>query len=193
VRRFALGAIGLLVVCSACQSGNNEQGPTPRGGPAIADDALPDTVRAADEDALISRADRLQVNLNAVQDASTKVTGSWFIGDVTAEFTIYFDGENESYAEERVELGDGGTAWRQYFFEDGALAFFVEEGSRPSGDSSRGGTDSVVVILDFDSQGRVESFYKTIGGDPADLGESEEARVWESVDRLRQGARQAGP
>jgi len=51
----------------------------------------------------------------------------------------------------------------------------------------------VVVVLDFDPQGEVAAFYKAIGGQRADLGESEEAQVRQSVERLRQGARQAGP
>ena len=190
MRRLAIGTLSLLAACNAGQPGPGENEPISGGSPAAPDTPV---VRAADENALLSRAERLQSNLDAILAASSKVTGSWFVGDVTAEFTIYFDGDREAYAEELVELGDGGTAWRQYFFDDGTLAFFVEEGVRPNGDSGRDGTDSVLVVLDFDSEGNVESFYKTIGGAPVDLGESEERLVRQSLERLREGARQAGP
>jgi len=191
LKPIAIGALSLLIACNAGQPGQGGQELTPRG--AAADDAVPDTgvSRVTDENDLLSQAERLQSNLDAILASSSRVTGNWFVGDVTAEFTMYFDGDHETYAEERVELGDGGSAWRQYFFDDGALAFFVEEGSRPSARS--GGTDSVIVILDFDDAGELEAFYKTIGGAPADLGESEDVLVRQSLERLREGARQAGP
>lgn len=189
---IAIGALGLLTACNAGQPGQGGQEPAPSGAIAL-DDTDPDAgaTRVADENALLSQAERLQSNLDAILAANSTVTGSWFIGDVTAEFTMYFDGDRETYAEERVDRGDGGTAWRQYFFEDGVLAFFVEEGTRPS--AAPGSMDSVIVVLDFDTGGEVVSFYKTVGGTPADLGESEEALVLEGLERLREGAGQAGP
>lgn len=201
MRRIAIGAPGLSVgiialfaACNAGQPGQGGQEPAPSGALAIEDtDHDAGATRVADENELLSQAERLQSNLDAILASNSTVTGNWFVGDVTAEFTMYFDGERETYAEERVQLGDGGTAWRQYFFDDGVLVFFVEEGTRPSADSGRDGTDSVIVVLDFDGQGNVKSFYKTVGGAPADLGESEGALVLQSLERLRQGARQAGP
>ncbi len=190
MRRIAIGALALLAACNAGQTGQAGPDPTMRGA-AMSDDTNTDAVRVADEDELLSQAERLQSNLDAILAASSHVAGSWFVGDVTAEFTMYFAGERETYAEERVELGDGGTAWRQYYFDDGVLEFFVEEGTRPSAD--RGSMDSVVVVLDFDAAGEVEAFYKTVGGLPADLGESEGVIVHQNLERLREGARQAGP
>ncbi len=188
---LAIGGLGALAACNAGQPGQSGQEPASSGELAIDDtDHDAGATRVEDENELLSRGERLQANLDAILASSSQVTGSWFVGDVTAEFTMYYAGERETYAEERVELGDGGTAWRQYFFETGTLVFYVEEGERPS---ASGGMDSVVVVLDFDPQGEVAAFYKAIGGQRADLGESEEAQVRQSVERLRQGARQAGP
>ena len=187
---FSIAAIALLLGC------NGHPGPAGRepvaAAPAPGESAV-DTVaiRAASEEALLSDAERLQSNVDAILAASSQVAGTWFVGDVTAEFTMYFDGDRETYAEERVDRAGGGTAWRQYFFEDGKLVFFVEQGTRPAADGA--GTDSVIVVLDFDASGEVEAFYKAIGGMPADLGESEGVLVLQSLERLREGARQAGP
>jgi hypothetical protein len=190
-----IGALCLLAACNSDRPLQGAQEPTPPGA-VVADDAVRDTgaTQAAATHPLISRAERLQSNLDAILVASTRVTGSWFVGEVSSEFTMYMDGDRETYAEERVKLGNGGTAWRQYFFDDGTLAFFVEEGSRPNGGDVRSGDggDSVLVVLEFNADGEVESFYKTVGGAPADLGESEGAIVRQNLERLREGARQAG-
>lgn len=189
-----MSAIAMLASQPACDPGQSGQaGRDASPEAAMIDSAAYDTgaVRVDDENELLSQAARLQSNLDAILASNSQVSGSWFVGDVTAEFTVYYDGERETYAEEHVDRGDGGTAWRQYYFDAGTLAFFVEEGTRPSADGA--GSDSVIVILDFDPQGDVEAFYKSIGGAPADLGESEEAEVLRSLERLREGARQAGP
>jgi hypothetical protein len=77
-----------------------------------------------------------------------KVEGRWTRGDTDSRYVAYFDGGELRYLEENMSMGDYGSRQNRYFYEDGALFYYVgEKSSDVPGSTGPGGLPPVVPVV----------------------------------------------
>ncbi len=112
---------------------------------------------------IVLEAERLRERLDDLRE----VEGEWGRGDASSTFTAYFDEDELRYLREEVSLGEYGSSQNEYFFRDGRLFLYQEEGERavPGRESPRAA--AVTVRISYGSEGEVFEARKTVNGEPA--------------------------
>lgn len=113
---------------------------------ASAPDA-PDAAASSTGDASAPAADRAD-SIRASAAQWPKVEGRWTRGDTDSRYVAYFDGGELRYLEENMSMGDYGSRQNRYFYEDGALFYYVgEKSSDVPGSTGPGGLPPVVPVV----------------------------------------------
>lgn len=141
-------------------------------------------------DPMIVQAQAKAAEVEKGLDSLTKSEGRWQAGSNEATFTAYFSGANLVFIEEHLSAGDRGSTVGKYYFDNGNLAFYQEEGqwrefNSPAPVSQRKITRSML----FDAGGRLTTASKTVDDAITAISEYEALPVQTRAQNLRNVAR----
>jgi hypothetical protein len=175
VNRVFLTSIGMVLgALAAC--GRPEAHPPQGGRP---DSALAPTSPAAAAASLESRVEAERASL-------LRRPGRTAAGDAVSEWTAYYRGDALLLIDDSVSLGDYGGSRVRFYFDEGRLRLYREEGRRANTGRGESGARTIVTRIVFDDAGVVAaSSYQVDGRDSTlPMAKVEEARN-RSADLLR--------
>jgi hypothetical protein len=175
VNRVFLTSIGMVLgALAAC--GRPEAHPSRAGRP---DSAVAPTSPSAAADSLEARTEARRASL-------VRQPGRTIAGDAVSEWTAYYNGDALLLIDDSVSLGDYGGSRVRFYFDEGRLRLYREEGRRALTGRGETGANAIATRIVFDDAGVVAaSSYQVDGRDSTlPLSKVEEARN-RSVDLLR--------
>jgi len=102
-----------------------------------------------------------------------QISGVREFGDFVGRFTAYADKKKVVYIEERQELGAYGKAMAKYYFADGRLFYYQQQGELlVPGEAGSLERQPIQVSLAFGAKGQLTEGSLLIGGQPAQLANS---------------------
>lgn len=136
---------------------------------------------------LPARAARVAAEMGAFE----RVDGQWEQGDAASTISAYFDGPQLRYLEERMTIGQYGSAANAYYFEQGTL-FFLESVKRvamgtPGRDDRQ---EEIAMRALFAPDGTREEAMRWVDGAAAEMDEGELLSALRHAEGLREAAMQ---
>jgi hypothetical protein len=114
--------------------------------------------------------------------------GSTTAGDATSSWTAFLSGDRLVLVDDSTSLGDYGASRARFYFEEGRLRFYREEGTRVNMAPGATGSRSLEARIAFDETGAVAaSAYREEGRDttlPAPKADEARARAAGFLQRL---------
>lgn len=172
-----------------------ETAPASDAAPTPAPATPPAAVAAAPQpDPLVTQAQAKAAAIESQSSSLDRREGQWTLGSATIGYSVLMSGPAVSYIEEHVDAGDAGNSVNKYYFEDGALFFYQDEGrwreTNPPNPMSMRQIGRAMVI---DAQGRLVTAYKTVDGVSVGLGENEVTAVLAQAWHLLAATNKQGP
>jgi hypothetical protein len=141
-------------------------------------------------DPMIVQAQAKAAEVEKGLDSLTKSEGRWQAGSNEATFTAYFSGANLMFIEEHLSAGDRGSTVGKYYFDNGNLAFYQEEGQwREFNSPAPVGQRKITRSMLFDASGRLTTASKTVDDAITPISEYEALPVQTRAQNLRNVAR----
>ena len=112
--------------------------------------------------------------ITALMDEMQLVTGNWYMGEAKSKFQAYYAGDELKLIIEQMDVGEYGSSEYRYYFKDGYLFYYEQNGKRTAPNSKRPDeADNVNVVMHFDKEGTLVSSSKKINFNPVELHEIE--------------------
>jgi hypothetical protein len=173
--------------------GGGEAGDAVALADSMAETPILEAISAADSIRIQRRALELEAEVEARLDGYDSIGGRGKSGDLIYTYTAYFDGEDLRLLREHQDSGDYGHSDNDYYFVNGALAYYVQgQVSRELNPAGPPTFDAIVLRLYFDSEDRLEHAEKTLNGVPVPLEGYEELSVRRRSAALREAALAGG-
>ena len=102
-----------------------------------------------------------------------RIEGSWQEGDAASTISAYFEAGALRYLEERMTIGQYGSAVNAYYFEEGALFYHETIKLVRSADQSPDTGDEIAFRVLFGPDGVPAASSKWINGEPVELDDAE--------------------
>ncbi|GEM_PF-3172799 len=119
-----------------------------------------------------------------------KSEGRWQAGSNESTFTAYFSGANLVLIEEHLSAGDRGSSTNKYYFDNGNLSYYQEEGQwREFNSPTPVNTRKITRSMVFDADGRLTAAAKTVDDVSTPIGEYEALPVQTRAQNLHNVAR----
>jgi hypothetical protein len=131
--------------------------------------AKPATTPAAPPvDPVIVDAEKQAMETDATLAGMSRREGEWSLGEAHSTYSAYSDGKNPSVIEEQLDMGDSGSSRNKYYFKDGSLHLYEEDGTwRQIDPPNPITTRHIKRTMVFDVNGKLVTAVKLIDGAPA--------------------------
>ena len=121
-----------------------------------------------------SRTQKFNLNtpseITALMDEMQLVTGNWYMGEAKSNFQAYYAGDELKLIIEQMDMGEYGSSEYRYYFKDGYLFYYEQNGKRTAPNSKRPDeADNVNVVMHFNKEGILVSSSKKINFEPVEL------------------------
>jgi hypothetical protein len=146
----------------------------------------PDSVPAAPVLSPSDAAAALEARIEARRGSLVRKPGGTVAGDAVSQWTAFYAGDTLLLIDDSVSLGDYGGSRVRFYFDEGRLRLYREEGRRVNTGAGERGTRAISTRIVFDDAGAVAaSTYRVDGRDSTLPGTKiDEART-RSADLLR--------
>jgi uncharacterized lipoprotein YbaY len=131
----------------------------------------------------VSPAERALAALRSKLDTADKISGSYKAGTYEATYEAFLDGDALVAVREARNYGDAGSAKVVFYFRDGILVAYDEEGTRRAAAKAAGAqtTNNTTLALNF-TGGRYANGRKTVNGT---AGQPSETEIRDAVTEAR--------
>jgi len=106
----------------------------------------------------------------ALVDEMQLVTGKWYMGEAKSTFQAYYAGDELKLIIEKMDMGEYGSSEYRYYFKNGYLFYYEQNGKRTAPNSKHPDeADNVNVVMHFDKEGTLVASSKKINFQPVEL------------------------
>ena len=146
----------------------------------------PDSAAAAPVLSPAEAAAALEAGTEARRGSLVRKPGSTVAGDAVSQWTAFYAGDTLLLIDDSVSLGDYGGSRVRFYFDEGRLRLYREEGRRTNTGSGERGARSISTRIVFDAAGAVAASTYQVNGRDSTLPDTkvDEART-RSADLLR--------
>jgi hypothetical protein len=146
----------------------------------------PDSVPAAPVLTPSDAAAALEARIEARRGSLVRKPGSTVAGDAVSQWTAFYAGETLLLIDDSVSLGAYGGSRVRFYFDEGRLRLYREEGRRTNSGPGEREARAISTRIVFDDAGAVAASTYQVDGRDATLPDAkiEEARI-RSTDLLR--------
>lgn len=146
----------------------------------------PDAVPAAPVLSPSDAAAALEARVEARRGSLVRKPGNTVAGDAVSQWTAFYAGDTLLLIDDSVSLGDYGGSRVRFYFDEGRLRLYREEGRRTNTGPGERGVRAISTRIVFDDAGAVAASTYQVDGRDATLpgAKIDEART-RSADLLR--------
>lgn len=140
-------------------------------------------------DPVIADAQKQALDIDAKLEQMHKRDGEWTLGDAHSTYSAYSQDKDPSVIEEHLDLAGSGSSRNKYYFKDGNLYLYEEDGNWSEIDPPNPiTTRHIKRTMVFDSAGKLVTAAKLVDGAPAPVQGYEANAVLERAVDLRNAA-----